>query len=888
MPSPLDPLHADPPLEKAAFLPALKAHVRETRARVFAAPREGAVREMAQAMDTLIKGVVAWAERKANAAGASYAVLALGGYGRGELNPYSDIDLMVFTPGPMEGPVQEVATAALHLLWDVGLQVGHATRSWAQCEEILGTDIESTTALLEGRFLAGDPAAFRRFLEGFEAELFGKRGRLYLERKIERTRARHVQFGNSIYRMEPNLKENPGMLRDLQVVRILDRVAAAVPELAPFRPSRVLPPDALPEAEAAYRFLLGVRSLVHLEAGRRIDVLEARSQPRIASALGFPADEAGRPEENLMRAVFRNASAIHGVLRRSLQALTRRGSLFARTRNLFRRRRVSEGLVAIGGTLHLATRDAGALERDPGGLLEIFRLAQRHRLEVSEEILLHLRERIPVLPMDALRSDPRSSGAFREILRGFGNVGAILRQMHDARVLGEFLPEFGALAGLVRLTMYHDYTVDEHSLLAVEEIDRLEASPAPGEERRREILSRVPRADLLKLALLLHDVGKAREAGHHEVGAELVAGIAERIGLAEPEARLLRFLVKNHLLMAEMSQQRNYHEGETLRTFADEIGDRERLDLLYLMTFADIRAVGPGTFSGWKDALLADLHARVETLLGDAGAAPPEERFRDAFLHHVVDPGEREEAAAHADQMPPQYALEAAPAEAVLHLRLVRRAKAERLATDWLVRRSHAEFLISTHDQPYLFTRIAGVLSALGANILSATAYTRRDGWILDAFRITDAEGNPPADPGFFERISAALRRVLLEGEPLDPLLERRRRRIVVLPRTYVAFPPAVRFHNKISPEATVIDVTATDRAGLLHDMSFALSSEGLDIRLARISTRGNLAINSFYVTDKAAGGKVADPSVQRRIRERLIAACGDGAPARAPAEAAP
>mgnify|MGYP001568071991 CR=1 FL=1 len=871
MKSPLDALRADPPPPKGDVLPAIKAHLKEARERIFAsAVPADAPRKMAEAMDEIVRAAAAWAARTTKDGSEPWALFALGGYGRLEFCPYSDVDLMVFAPDAVGDRAAGIATALFQLLWDLGLQVGHAVRTWEECAAFLGDDVESSTALLEARFLEGSESARERFETSFE-HILRIRARPFLEHSIRRMRERHAQFGGSIYRMEPNLKENPGMLRDLQAVRAFDRIAAASPELSPFRPSAVVPAAALAGAEEAYAFLLRIRSWLHLEAGRRMDVLESRLQPLAASALGIRGDDSNRPEENLMREVFRGAGAIHGVLRRSLQDLL---SPLASPGRGLPVRRLPHDWVEIGGTLHLGPRKFEDVAREPWRLVEIFRIAQRHRLEVSEEILLAVRERMSVSPTEALRTDPRAAGEFRDVLRGVGNAASALRQMHDARLLGEMIPEFGALTGLVRFTMVHDYTVDEHSLLAVEEIDRLETSTEAADGRLRAVLERIPRPDLLKLALLVHDVGKCREAGHHEVGADLASGIAVRLGLSEADARRLRFLVKNHLLMAEISEQRNVHGHDAARALAAEAVDLEGLDMLYLMAHADIRATGAGALPGWKAAILADLHAAAEArLAGSAGAAPPG-RVCDA-LAEAAGPKEAAAAIAHADGMPAAYALEVPCADALAHLRLIRRAESEGLASEVRWRESHAELWISTRDQPALFARISGVLSALGANVWAATAYTRRDGWVLDVFRIARPDGRLPSDVGLAGRIDAALKKVLIAGEPLEPMLERRRRRIVVRARTYAPVAPTVRFHNKTAPDATILDVTAADRPGLLYDMAKALAEEGLDLRLARISTRGNLAINSFYATLKPTGEKILDEGVQRRIRDRLIAACG-------------
>lgn len=854
------------------------------------------------------------------------AVLAVGGYGRGELAPRSDVDLLVLRSdaaplGAAEASVEPFVRA----LWDAGLEVGSAVRTLAQAEAALASDLHAATALLEGRFLAGERALFLEARAAVHERFLPANAARFLRAKIDETAERHARRGGTIFLLAPDLKEGRGLLRDLELARLLATLAPLVgieaARVAPASPGddRVLPAlaradlalarwlDGAPASETgplperaralarAEALLAATRAVVHETDPTSKDRLSRALQETAAERFGYK-DRAGRlGAENFLRDVFLAAKAIDRTLRLARERTLR--ALEPAARSPARTQRLGPWVSAQGSEVSLV---AGALA-GPERLrraAELFLAAQRTKRTVSLEAREAVRralspESAEDQELERFREDREVAKAFRELLSGGTHVAATLRAMHDAGFLGELLPEFGALDGLAQGDTYHAYTVDEHTLAGIAALEGQPAAPDGGlvpaspaqperEDRvREELFMGTRRRDLLRLGLLLHDAGKTGGAlGHTERGVALVPDVARRLGLSLEEEGLVRFLVEHHLTLSSLVEKRDVDAPETRAALLDACDhDLERLDHLYLLTCADVRAVSPRAFTRWKDGLVTRLYeaARAQAASDEPHAprpATPDEVLRDLLPHLPAGVSEKA-VAAHLDLCPRAYLAEVSPDEVALHLELVRVLEGGRtLVARVLDEDGFERVYVATRDRPRLFAALCGGFAAEGRSIVAVSAYTRRDGVILDRFAVV-----PDSRPGDGGDQRERLERTLEDcvAGKLDPhalVLARARRLVAHEPEAPSARRPPVRVRvsNKIAPATTMIDVSAPDRLGLLHDLAQALSDLGLDIRLVKVATRGDLAVDVFYVST-GEGAKVTSRAALARLRRAVEAA---------------
>lgn len=848
------------------------------------------------------------------ALGQGFALVATGGYGRGELAPRSDVDLLVLRrddvdPAPVPG--------FLRALWDQGLEVGSAVRSLEQTDKALASDLAGATATLQGRLLAGDRPLFDELVRRTETFLAASAGR-FVRAKLDEASERLAKRGGTIFLLDPDLKEGRGTLRDLELARLL---AGLAPWLG-IEEARVEPSDGfvlrgLPRADAALDRWLGLgadrlrtleraealiaaaREAVHELEPVRSERLATPIQETIARRFGY-RERAGRlGVENFLRDIFLAAKAIDRTLRLARDRIER---ALDSARRSVRTRRLARGITASGSELSL---DAQAVTFENAA--EVFLLAQRTKRDVS----LGTREAIHRLlasdeaAVERFRSEPEIVRAFRGVLAGATHVAATLRAMHDSGYLDELLPEFGALDCLAQADPYHAYTVDEHTLAAVAALEGEPAAPDGGtlverlpperEDRIREdLLHRTEHRDLLRLGVLLHDAGKTGgNLGHVERGVALVPEAARRLGLSLDEERHVRFLVEHHLTLSRLVDERDVDAPETRAQLLQACErDPLRLDHLYLMTAADVRAVSPRAFTRWKDALLTRLweSARQEALSGEPAPrrAHDDEGVTEALLPRLPAGVGEDDLREHLALCPRPYLVECDPEEILIHLELLPPLRGGATAAVRVVEEDGFDRLyVGTRDRPRLFGALCGALAAEGLDIVAAQAFTRKDGIVLDRFAVIPDGGSglhPPAER--WEAVRRTIERVLA-GEDPDPLIAARARRVTAAERSPASGrrpPVRVRVSNKISAHTTIVDVTAPDRPGLLHELAAALSDAALDIRLAKIATKGDRAIDVFYVTT-TEGEKVTGPAALARLR-RLVgrAARGEERPDERPA----
>ncbi len=804
---------------------------------------------------------------------AGLCLVALGGYGRAELSPGSDLDLLLLHRGDPD--LAEVAEALCYPLWDAGFDVQAVTRTPEENLRAARTDLRSRTSLLEARRIAGCPGLWAEFEKHVIAgEILGQDRDWFVEAKVREMEARHGRYGDTVYLLEPQVKEGPGGLRDIHTAQWVLKVAAGTrdPEEACRRTG--VPRAELKGLEACLDFLLRVRNQLHLASGRRDDRLSFEQQDEAAVALGFGDAGGITGVERFLQAYHATANRVSHLARTVIRRV--RGRPEAGTRKPWR----EPGVWLRDGEVWLDRDEVG---RRPLALLAAFEAAQETDRELSPTALEVVRESLDRVD-DRFRRDPGAVERFLRILRFPRRVATTLMAMHEVGFLDRFIPEFARIHGRAQRDLYHVYPVDVHSLFAVRELRRM----ARGEYATEfplltELVSGVRHPEVLYLAALLHDVGKGGGGGHAARGAEAAVAVADRMGFDPEQREYLVFLVREHLAMARTAQSRDLDDPDVVAEFCRRVGDQESLDLLYLLTVADIRAVGPGAWTPWKGFLLQTLYQRAREALAsgsDAGPRRDDPRRAEAVADRVraeaagrFPPAEVEAFLAGVETV--RYLL-ANPLEALLRHLDAFAARGPRPVVRFreVPDEGFAEVLLVTRDRPGLFAQVAGVLASQRFNILSAILNSRTDGWILDVFHLTPVR----PEPGRWEACQRLLEAVLGGTQEFAPVAERLQRR-GGLRRPLPTVTPEVAVVNGASRRYTVVEIRAADRLGLLYDVARTLAEEGCTIRIAKITTSLNRAVDAFYVEDAKGGGKIAEPERMERLRQALVrAAQGDPA----------
>jgi [protein-PII] uridylyltransferase len=803
------------------------------------------------------------------------AVVAVGGYGREELAPYSDLDL-VFVAAE-RADVRALVERTLHVLWDAGLTVGHRSQTVRACLAAAQTDPHLQTALVHARLVAGDRAPFAALGEA-RARLRLKRADALVEAARRARDERHLKHEAIIYLQEPNVKEGVGALRDLHAALWAADARFGCRTLAELHAQHVTDATELAAVAQAYDFLLRVRESLHRLAGRKTERLALDRQTVLAAEFGYADTTHLRASEQFMRDYYRRARTLYQFG----EALFARAAAAAQTSTTVRwlarprRTQLAELFVIKDRRLYL-DGDAGRLARQPLLSLEAVALAQTAHVEFSHELRAAVMQHLGAVDR-ACRESAEAARLLLSILRRRGRVGPALRVMCETNLLGRFLPEFARIQMLVQHDLYHHYTVDEHTLRAVEALDDLCRADERARPRLRAALDEVEDVALLYLALLLHDLGKGRGRGHIERGVRIAERVCARLQLDDGAAAKVVNLVRQHVLMAHVSQRRDLRDARTVADFAARLGGLDELNMLLLLTYADLHAVAPGVWSEWKGTLLQELYTRARTHF--AAAARPlvltDElaRLKTATVALVAGELPASEVERHFALLPLRYAQHLEAATAAAHLRLVAELEQHALACRWQMHASaHAsELTVVARDRRGLFADLAGALAAHGVEILSADLHTRADGIALDTLMLREAATHAPVT----EQRRAAVERALAAAFTgrLDVAAAVERWRTHHAPRRMQARlqrPPAapvVVCSNEIASATTVVEVRAADEPGLAYRIAAALAACGLDIRHARIATEKADALDVFYVTD--AEGRKLDEAATLALTDAL------------------
>jgi [protein-PII] uridylyltransferase len=830
-------------------------------------------------MDQLIRVIFDFADRHAYpAANPSAAerlgVVATGGFGRGELAPLSDLDLLFLRPYKQTPRGEQIVEFMLYLLWDMGLKVGHATRTVDESLRYADRDHTIRTALLEARYLWGDRALFDELMKAFAQRFTGGDGRDFVEAKLSERDQRHQRMGDSRYVVEPNVKEGKGGLRDLHLLFWIAKYLYRVSEPGELVAKGVLTKEEARHFERAERFLSTVRCHIHYLTNRADDRLSFDLQREIAGRLGYQDRPGSRGVERFTKHYYLHAKTVGDLTRIFIAALEdshrRKPKLAALWQTL--RPRQLDGFKLDGERLGVAAPDA--FTKDPVAILKLFHVAQENGLDIHPATLRLITQNIRLL--DKLRTDPEANRLFMEMLTSRHDPETTLRRLNEAGVFGRFVPDFGRVVAQTQHDMYHTYTVDEHTIRAIGILASIENGTLKEDHPlSAEVVHKILSRPVLYLAVLLHDIAKGRGGDHSVLGAEVGNQLGPRLGLSAAETETVAWLVRFHLAMSGTAFQRDLMDPKTIENFAALVQSPERLRLLLVLTVCDIRAVGPNVWNGWKAALLRQLyHAAEQVLSGGTLAGGRAERIKAI----QVEVGQRLagwtdiEKEEHFARGYAPYWLSFTPDTLARQAELVRRAERDRqpLAIEHRIdgERSVTEVTIYTLDTHGLFARLAGAMAISGANIVDAKIFTLANGMALDTFWIQDLEGKPFDGPQRLARLAARVEMALSNRLDIPRELDAQRSSWPKRDRVFTV-QPRVLVDNNASDTFTVIEVNGRDRPGFLHTVTRALTRLNLQIASAHITTYGERAVDVFYVKD-LFGLKVLHPTKLKQVGDTV------------------
>ena len=811
----------------------------------------------------------------------SMAIVAVGGYGRGELAPFSDIDLLFLLDGKPTPRIKKHVEFMLYMLWDLGLKLGQATRSIEQCLADARSDMTIRTGLLEARWVAGDGALFETLRRRFTQELVIETGDAFVRAKLDERNERHRKLDDSRYVLEPNIKDGKGGLRDLHTLFWIAKYVYRVGEIADLVGRDVLAPEEYRKFAKAHDFLWTLRFHLHYIANRAEERLSFDVQLEMAGRMRYH-DRAGlNAVERFMKHYFLVAKDVGDLTRifcAAIEAEHQASPLFRMPRWAALRREV-DGFGIERGRLMAGANDAFA--DDPIDMLRIFHVADARGLDIHPKALRLITQNLKRLDR-SLRKSAEANRLFMDMLTSRRDPETALKRLNEAGVLGRFIPDFGRIVAQVQHDMYHVYTVDEHTIRAVgvlagiERGDYAETLPlATG--IIHEVLSR----RVLYLAVFLHDVAKGRGGDHSELGAVVAAKLGQRLGFSAEEVEQTAWLVRHHLLFSYTAFRRDLDDVKTVEDFVAEVQSLERLRLLLVLTAADIRAVGPTVWTGWKGALLRQLYNQAAEVMSGAHAAEGKAMrvaaAKEALAARLKD-WSPEARADHLERLYPPYWLGFDGETHARHAAALQESDRGDvpLVLDSRVNRFHGvtEITFVTKDQPALFSKLAGALALSGASIVNAKIFTTVDGTALDIFWVQDSGGGPFERPDRLAKLSVLAAQVVDQELDPGPVLATRRRTVSRASAVFT-YAPRVLINNNVSTRHTVIEVNGRDRPGLLHDVTRALSDLGITIVTAHVSTFGERAVDVFYAKD-AFGLKIEHDGKCAKIRARLLEALAE------------
>ena len=812
------------------------------------------------------------------------AILATGGYGRRELNPHSDIDIMFLYPIKAGGKAFEkfqeiVAEEILYPLWDLGLKVGHASRNTKEVIDECRKEIQSKNAILESRAICGSEPLYKRMRSRFEEFVKSENSKVYIQERLESELLRHAKSGNTLYLQEPDIKNGVGGLRDYQNILWMAHIKYGFRSFRDLVKAKLLRNDEREALIDAYDFLLRTRTELHMQNRRPTDKLDLDQQPAIAEYLNYPQEDIFERVESFMKDYYTAARTIYQSSEMLKERMALEGSTGSKDRISFRealRARQNLPVKKVEGfQLHkkiLSSNNPNVFQEDPVRLIRIFRLAQQFGAKLDSDLRFLITRSIPLIDHSIINS-ASAAKSFCSILRSPGEVYPVLIQMHEMGVLGRYLPEFGALTCMVQHEYYHRYTADAHVLRTIRHLDRVFSKHDDEYGRYEKELQKNDAPLLLYLILLLHDIGKAEGVKSHDVnGVRIAQPILNRFNIGREQQEQILFIIRNHLKMARFWQRFDLDDPKTAASFAKFVEDPQKLRLLYVHTYCDARGTAPTLWNNHKDTLHRTLYIRTLEQFQDDEIIEQKRKDLISMLHQEILEKKigdisKEEVEAHFSLLPERYFINTDQEDIELHLRMVNKLltqiqTAYSMGTLAPIINWHDDIDLGmtvvnvvTWDRAGLFYKLAGALTLAGVNIVSTKAITRKDHISIDTFYIIDPSGGTVSDEKARKVFEKRLDEALIQEKELMPAIDEREAKIAdqrndkdMLP---APFPPSVDVYHELSLKQTIIEVQASDRIGLLYRISRLITKMGFDIGFARIATERGVAMDTFYIKNE-------------------------------------
>ncbi len=802
------------------------------------------------------------------------AVLAVGGYGRAEMAPHSDVDLLFLTPWKITPWAESVIESMLYMLWDLKLKVGHASRTVKDCLRLGREDITIRTALLEHRFVAGHAPLAAELGDRLWSELFRNTGPEFIEAKLAERAERHRRQGGQRYVLEPNVKEAKGGLRDLQTLYWIGKYLNRVPSAAGLVGAGLFTAEEFATFQRAEEFLWAARCHMHYITARATDQLTFDLQVEVAARMGYRDSGGRRAVEIFMQDYFRHATRVGELTRIFLTELeARHAKPEARLKGLFGRHKVKPGYKLVQGRIDVA--DPAKFLTDKLNLLRVFEEGLRSGYLLHPNVMRLVAGQLHLID-DDMRDNPEAQRIFLDLMLKHGNPERSLRRMNELGVLSAFLPEFEPVVAMMQFNVYHHYTVDEHIIQTISTLAQIE---------RGELIEDLPLSSsilkagvnrrVLYVALLLHDIGKGRPEDHSIIGAQIARRVAPRLGLNEEESETVEWLVRYHLLMSDMAQKRDIGDPRTVRDFAKAVKTRKRLDLLTVLTVCDIRGVGPDTWNNWKAMLLRQLYRlTAEALEGGLEHYNREKREDEAkaALRARLADWTAEEINRECGRHYAPYWQGLTTDTQEVFARMLKGLGDDEIRIDLHPDsgRDATRAAFALADHPGIFSRLAGALALVGANVVDARTYTSKDGYATPVFWVQDREGKPYEVAGL-PRLRQMIEKTL-RGEVVARQALAGRDKVKKREREF-RFPTHITFDNEGSEIYTIIEVDTRDRPGLLYDLTRTLAANNIYIASAVIATYGAQVVDSFYVKDMFGlklHAKGKQESLDRKLRQAI------------------
>lgn len=915
----------------AERLAACKAYLAAESERIHQLHQSGApghkiAHALASRMDRLLQPLFAAAleawRREQGEPPAPVCLIALGGYGRGELSPLSDIDVMFLYPSNVKGlgKFQEHLTnGVLYPLWDLRLKIGHSSRTLNDVFAEAARDIRTQTSLLESRLIAGTEPLYENFAAAYRKHYLTDNPKAYIAARLADQASRRAQHGDTVFMQEPDLKNGVGGLRDYQNALWMARVRLGITRLDELVKQHYLQPAELRAFQRGYHFLLRVRNELHYMSKHPTDVLNLETQPKLAANLGYTQKALLARVEAFMQDYYGHAQAIYRIAQiieqRLALTIAAGPGLVGSLKNLLLARRADrtkrlDGFVLRGR--ELAAENPQIFKEDPVRLIRVFRHCQQLGCSPDVELAALIRRSLKLINQKVIASADANL-SFRTLLGEVGRVHPPLVLMHELGVLGKFMPEFAPLTCLVQHEYYHRYTADIHTLSAIRELDAIFTAADPIAENYRTELHQTANPALLYLILLLHDIGKSEGIqGHAESGVTIAGAVLDRLRVDADSRETINFIIKNHLMMARFWQKHDLDDPQSSATFAELVLVPDQLRYLYVHTYCDARGTAAGLWNGYKNSLHRRLfETTLERLtLGDKVDTRLQERIemtRQTLIAQTIPGISPDEITAHFNLLPERYFIQAEAEEIRLHIRMVNQLLHSISAADSLgalrpiiewkddINRSYTTVNVVTWDRAGLFYKLAGAFSVAGLSILSARITTRSDHIAIDTFHVVEPGRGVVQNRKAMDTFARTVDEALLHNKELLPDIAAQARKFAEATRYAstaselpASFPPTVEVYHELSLNRIIVEVQAHDQIGLLYRLVKTISDHGFDTTFARINTERTVAIDTFYIEPEQPGAGAGDPARLHALRDALrevitpvaVPAAGPAAPA--------